>query len=111
MDEGLDREYIEHLAATLPAGLTGCVSWSTPRTARPVILAPALFERLGAVVDCIGCAPDGRNINLNCGSLHLEGLRERVLADRAPIWAWRSMATRTARCSSRIRARSSTATR
>jgi phosphoglucosamine mutase len=48
-------------------------------------LAPALFERLGAVVDCIGCAPDGRNINLNCGSLHLEGLQKRVLETGADV--------------------------
>ena len=48
-------------------------------------LAPALFERLGAKVECISCAPDGRNINLNCGSQHLEALRERVLASGAAL--------------------------
>ncbi len=48
-------------------------------------LAPALFERLGAKVDRIGCSPDGRNINLNCGSLHLEGLRARVLETGADL--------------------------
>ena len=34
---------------------------------------------------CIGCAPDGSNINLNCGSLHLEGLRETVLDTGADV--------------------------
>ncbi len=48
-------------------------------------LAPALFERLGARVHRLGCAPDGRNINLNCGSLHLESLREHVLATGADM--------------------------
>ena len=46
-------------------------------------LAPALFERLGAVVDCIGCAPDGRNINLDCGSTHPEALSD-VHTKRVP---------------------------
>ncbi len=31
------------------------------------------------------CAPDGRNINLNCGSQHLEGLRARVLETGADV--------------------------
>ncbi len=48
-------------------------------------LAPALFERFGAQLDRIGCSPDGRNINLNCGSLHLEGLRQRVLDTGADL--------------------------
>ena len=30
--------------------------------------APRLFEELGFDVRCIGCEPDGRNINLRCGS-------------------------------------------
>jgi phosphoglucosamine mutase len=48
-------------------------------------LGPMLFERLGATVDCIHNAPDGRNINLNCGSQHLESLRARVLETGADL--------------------------
>jgi phosphoglucosamine mutase len=44
------------------------------------MLAPALFERLGATVVAINRDPDGRNINLHCGSLHLESLQEKVLS-------------------------------
>jgi phosphoglucosamine mutase len=40
---------------------------------------------LGAQLLLTGCAPDGRNINLNCGSLHLESLRETVLANGADL--------------------------
>lgn len=47
-------------------------------------IAPALFESLGAETHAVGCEPDGRNINLGCGSLHLDSLsalvRERGLA-------------------------------
>lgn len=48
-------------------------------------LAPELFSRLGANVLAINAAPDGRNINLNCGSLHIDSLRERVVAERADL--------------------------
>ena len=83
VDEGLDREYIDHLAGSLPIGLRGLRVVVDGANGAVSYLAPALFERLGAEVDRIGCSPDGRNINLNCGSLHLENLRERVLATGA----------------------------
>jgi phosphoglucosamine mutase len=47
------------------------------------LLAPALFRRLGAEVTAIGAEPDGRNINLGCGALHVESLREAVVRDGA----------------------------
>jgi len=48
-------------------------------------LAPELFKRLGANVFAINANPDGRNINLNCGSLHIDALRERVLTESADL--------------------------
>jgi phosphoglucosamine mutase len=42
--------------------------------------APEMFRRLGAEVDVLANAPDGRNINAGCGSTHLDGLVERVRA-------------------------------
>jgi phosphoglucosamine mutase len=36
--------------------------------------APDIFRRLGADVDVIAAAPDGRNINDGCGSTHVETL-------------------------------------
>jgi phosphoglucosamine mutase len=48
-------------------------------------LAPALFERLGARVVRINDEPDGRNINRDCGSLHIEGLRRKVLDEGADL--------------------------
>jgi phosphoglucosamine mutase len=41
-------------------------------------LAPELFTRLGANVTTINNTPDGRNINLGCGSLHTEALQAEV---------------------------------
>ncbi|MGH2888598.1 MAG: phosphoglucosamine mutase, partial [Solirubrobacteraceae bacterium] len=40
--------------------------------------APEIFRRLGAEVDVIADAPDGRNINAACGSTHLDAVVERV---------------------------------
>jgi phosphoglucosamine mutase len=42
-------------------------------------LAPAFFRSLGFHVEAIGISPDGRNINLQCGSTHLDALRARVV--------------------------------
>ncbi len=46
-------------------------------------LAPKLFEKFGANVESINIAPDGKNINENCGSLHLENLQKKVLEEKA----------------------------
>jgi phosphoglucosamine mutase len=43
-------------------------------------VAPEIFRRLGAKVTVIADTPDGRNINAGCGSTHIDGLAERVLA-------------------------------
>jgi phosphoglucosamine mutase len=46
-------------------------------------LAPVLLRRLGASVSAINDKPDGRNINRDCGSLHLEQLCAAVLDSKA----------------------------
>jgi phosphoglucosamine mutase len=42
--------------------------------------APEIFRRLGADVDVLADAPDGRNINARCGSTHVEALAAHVRA-------------------------------
>jgi phosphoglucosamine mutase len=42
--------------------------------------APEIFRRLGAKVTSVGAAPDGRNINDGCGSMHVESLAAAVVA-------------------------------
>ena len=48
-------------------------------------IAPEVFRRLGANVVTINNEPDGHNINLNCGSLHIENLQARVLAEHGDL--------------------------
>jgi len=47
--------------------------------------APTLFETLGARVVAINANPDGRNINLNSGSLHIESLIAAVNKEKADL--------------------------
>jgi phosphoglucosamine mutase len=52
--------------------LLDCANGATYR------VAPEIFRRLGADVDALAVKPDGRNINLGCGSTHVEWLAERM---------------------------------
>jgi phosphoglucosamine mutase len=48
-------------------------------------VAPALLHGLGFDVTMIGCSPDGRNINLDCGSTHPEQLARLVVEERCDL--------------------------
>jgi phosphoglucosamine mutase len=85
VNRGLDSAYIDHLAATLTGGLDGLKIVADCANGAASALAPELFERLGAHVHCIHCSPNGRNINLNSGSLHLEVLQAAMLEQRADV--------------------------
>jgi phosphoglucosamine mutase len=82
-DPGLDRHYIDYLASTAERSLAGLRIVIDCGNGAASHLAPALFERLGATVIPMCAEPDGRNINLGCGALYVEKLRERVLAEAA----------------------------
>jgi phosphoglucosamine mutase len=85
VDSGLDRTYMDHLAATLPGGLGGLKIIADCANGSASVLVPELFASLGAEVHCIHCSPDGRNINLNCGSLHLDVLQRAMLEQKADV--------------------------
>jgi phosphoglucosamine mutase len=83
------RPYLDFLLSTLSSGQPS----ARPLAGMKVVmdcgngaasgLAPELFRAAGAEVTPVACAPDGRNINLNCGALYPENVRERVLAMKA----------------------------
>jgi phosphoglucosamine mutase len=83
----LTRQYVAHLRQILDSAgpLTGsrivvdCANGATGT------VAPALFRELGFDVITIGNEPNGRNINLNCGSTHLEGLQAKVTGSSAGL--------------------------
>ncbi|MBU1172117.1 MAG: phosphoglucosamine mutase [Proteobacteria bacterium] len=48
-------------------------------------VAPALFKTMGLDVTTLFTDPDGKNINLNCGSEHIETMVEKVIETNADI--------------------------
>lgn len=48
-------------------------------------VAPHVFTELGAQVTSIGCEPNGVNINDNCGSMYMQALSEKVIAEGADV--------------------------
>jgi phosphoglucosamine mutase len=74
-------EYVTHLKGILPdadrvRGLRIAVDCANGAT---TTVAPRLLADLGFDARCIGCEPDGRNINLKCGSTAPEGLAKLVV--------------------------------
>ncbi len=81
----LDRaknEYIEYIKSTVDCKLDGlniaidCSNGSSSATAEEI------FTSLGAKVHMLHYRPDGLNINRNCGSTHMESLRDYVISHK-----------------------------
>src|SRR5437868_4500998 len=79
--------YIEFVKQSFPKGLRldglrVVVDWAHGAAYK---VAPTVFWELGAEVFPIAVAPDGFNINRDCGALSPENMRQEVLARRADI--------------------------
>ena len=82
-EDGLDREYLEFLLSTVSVRLDGVKLAIDCGNGAAWRLAPDLFRRLGAELVAIGCEPNGRNINLNCGALHVDALSRAVVETKS----------------------------
>ena len=85
--QDLSAHYIEHLLQIMNsagplAGSRVVIDCANGATAP---IAPSLFAGLGFDVVPIGISPNGKNINLDCGSTHLDGLSKAVLAEKARL--------------------------
>ncbi len=86
LDDAAGR-YIEFVKQSFPKGLrldglrvvVDCAHGAAYK------VAPTVFWELGAEVFSVGVAPDGLNINRECGALAPEMMRREVLARRADI--------------------------
>jgi len=86
IDDAVGR-YVVHLKSKFPQELTlegvkialDCANGAAYK------VAPAVFEELGAEVIKLGVAPNGENINRECGSLHPEKVARAVKAAGAHI--------------------------
>ena len=87
VEEQLHKDYLSFLAEDIGTGLRldGLTIVIDCANGASSAFAPVLFARLGARVIAINASPDGRNINLNCGSLHIESLQEKVVSERADL--------------------------
>ena len=82
VDEDLSGAYLDHARAALPRGrdlgaMRIAIDCANGATAH---LAPRLFAEFGFDVERLGCSPDGRNINMACGSTHPAPLAEAVVS-------------------------------
>jgi phosphoglucosamine mutase len=77
----LPAQYLDHLRSVIasPARLKGLSLAVDCANGATTTVAPALFRGLGMQVVVIGNDPDGRNINLACGSTHPEQLASAVV--------------------------------
>jgi phosphoglucosamine mutase len=83
LDSALARRYLDNLLSTLRKPLAGVRVAIDCGNGASYRLAPGLFREAGADVETICCEPDGRNINLHCGALHLEALQQKVISSGA----------------------------
>jgi phosphoglucosamine mutase len=77
------RAYLDFLLSTIGINLNGLKLVIDCGNGAASNLAPQLFREAGAEVTTISNRPNGRNINLDCGALHVEGLRGTVLEQGA----------------------------
>jgi len=86
-DEKLHQDYLGGLrSAVLPgakfAGMKIVMDCANGAASE---LAPQLFRMLGAEVVAINNAPNGKNINASCGSLHPEAMQKLVVKSGATL--------------------------
>jgi phosphoglucosamine mutase len=86
LDDARGR-YIAFAKATFPRDLTldGVRVVVDAAHGAAYVVAPAVFQELGASVSSLGVKPNGTNINRDCGALHPESVRAEVVRRRAQI--------------------------
>jgi phosphoglucosamine mutase len=87
VDETLDRQYLDYLVSITKTRFDGVRIALDCGNGAAYKLGPELFRRLGADVVAICVEPDGKNINLGCGALHLERLQREVVEKGAAFGA------------------------
>ena len=81
----LVKHYMEYVLSTTDVKLDGMKVVLDCANGAAYEVMPAILRRLGADLTVIHAAPYGTNINDNCGSTHLESLKEAVLEYKADL--------------------------
>jgi phosphoglucosamine mutase len=74
----LVNDYIDYVITTVTGGFSGLKIVVDCANGAAYRVAPEVLRRLGADVIVMNDKPNGININLECGSTHLEGLQKAV---------------------------------
>jgi phosphoglucosamine mutase len=82
-DETASARYLSHLLSSVSTPLRNLKIVVDCANGASSVVGPQAYEKAGATVVAIHHAPDGWNINENCGSTHLEDLQARVVAEGA----------------------------
>jgi phosphoglucosamine mutase len=77
--------YLEHLKSTIDIDFCGIHVVVDSANGAAHYLAPQLLRELGADVTTIHSNPDGKNINVACGSTHPASLQQEVVAKGAHL--------------------------
>lgn len=72
------RDYVDFVKSTIGADLSGMKVAIDCANGAAYECAKLCFKELGADVEMINNVPNGKNINDNCGSAHMEGLMKFV---------------------------------
>lgn len=78
-------DYISFVKSTVTSDLKGMKIAVDCANGVNSIIGPDIFEDLGATVFAINNAPDGTNVNLDCGTSNLEGLQNFVVESGADV--------------------------
>lgn len=79
------QQYVDYLETTINGHLNGLKVVLDCANGASSALAPQLFKELGAEVITVSSAPDGVNINEQCGSTHPEALALEVVKQGADL--------------------------
>ena len=72
-------DYVDYLRNTLHSSLEGLHIAVDCGNGASSVSAPLMFEELGVKAEFLSIDPDGININDNCGSTHMDTLRDYVI--------------------------------
>ena len=78
IDESAQHDYAQHLRSLVPRDLSSLHIVLDCANGAASHVAHELFESTGARLTTINDQPDGRNINKECGSTHVQGLVAKV---------------------------------
>lgn len=79
------EDYIEHVVSVCEVSLDGLNIAIDTANGSASVCAKEIFTRLGAKCHMLSDTPNGVNINLNCGSTHMEELSEFVKANKLDL--------------------------